>query len=38
VKQSFGYGTLAMSAALVAVALIVFARGRSAPVGRSVAT
>lgn len=30
VKQSFGYGTLAMSAALVAVALIVFARGRSA--------
>ncbi len=32
VKQSFGYGTLAMSAALVAVALIVFARGRSAQV------
>jgi MFS family permease len=30
VKQSFGYGTLAMSAALVAAALIVFARSRSA--------
>jgi MFS family permease len=38
VKQSFGYGTLAMSAALVSMALIVFARGRSAPVGSSVAT
>jgi MFS family permease len=30
VKQSFGYGTLAMSAALVAAALVVFARSRSA--------
>ncbi len=38
VKQSFGYGTLAMSAALVSIALLVFARGRSAQVGRSVAT
>jgi MFS family permease len=36
VKQSFGYGTLAMSAALVAVALIVFARSRSAVAARPI--
>ena len=36
VKQSFGYGTLAMSAALVALALIVFARQRSAVAVRAV--
>ena len=36
VKQSFGYGTLAMSAALVAVALIVFARSRSVVAARPI--